>query len=433
MMMKTILFKSAALLLLAGLCLPLSVSANPAFTQAEAAFLDGDHAQVVTFANQALAADPSLQDARFLRGMSRYALGNLGLALHDLNTYLDSGAPNYRGEAEKMAKTLQPKVGPSTPAQASEAPLFGAPTSVDRNSGIDTTGVLETIELNPGDPAVVAPAALPLRYTLSAGYHRDDRVVLRPVGDEAPEDPITDSALHFRANVDMSPPDEGYVARYDADWLLYDKASRESRLAQKVELGWHSPLGTKHQDFEIVGLADLILLDFDGYRTRFGATATWFQMPGPRRDWAKARIGRDKYDEFDDYDGTFWGGDIGQDYIVGDTILSWSAGYMDQGADLPEVAFTDTHASVGALWNISDTFAAGVGGAWIDNPYDRFDPVFEDTRDDTFYTGQVFLKYKLTDNVSLEPSVTFIQRDSSVGDLDYDRVIGELNAVLMRW
>jgi len=440
--MRTIRNISALALLATSLCcLPVSSFGNPSFTQAESAFLDGDHATVVTFANQALASDPSLQDARFLRGMSRYALGNLGLALHDLNTYLASGAPNYRSQAEKMAKTIQPKVGPSTPStpsnpsNVSDAPLYGAPTPVDRSLGVDTTGVLETIELNPGQPPVETAASLPLRYTVSLGYHYDDRVVLRPVGDEAPEDPISDSAFHLRLNADMSPSEEGYVVRYDADWLRYDKASRESRLAQKVELGWHSPLGTKHHDFEIVGIADLTLLDMEGYRTRFGATATWFQMPGPRRDWAKVRIGRDRYDDFSDYNGIYWGGDIGQDYIVGDTILSWSAGYQDQGAELPEVEFTDTHASVSALWNITDTFAAGAGGAWIDNPYGggRFDPVFEGTRDDTFLTGQVFFKYKLTDNFSLEPSVTFIQRDSTVSDLEYDRVIAELNAVLMRW
>jgi len=423
---------AAAFVVVATLCFQPGVSvANPAFSQAEAAFLSGDHADVITFANQALVADPGLLDARFLRGMSRYAQGNLGLALHDLNTYVSSGGQSYLGEAQKMVKTLQAKVGPATPANVSEAPLMGAPTPVDRNSGVDTAGVLETIELNPGEPA--AESGLPMRYTLSAGYHHDDRVVLRPVGDEPPEDPISDNALHLRANVDVSPPEEGYVARYDADWLLYDKASRESRLAQKVELGWHSPLGTKHQDFEIVGLADLILLDMEGYRTRFGATATWYQIPGARRDWAKIRIGQDEYDEFEDYDGTFWGGDIGQDYIAGDFILSWNAGYLEQDAELPEVAYSDTHAGGSVLWNMSDTVAAGLGAAWIKNPYDRFDPVFEDTRDDTFYTGQAFLKYKLSDNVSIEPSLTFIQRDSSVNGLDYDRVIAELNAVLMRW
>lgn len=400
--------------------------------QTEQAFVDGDNQRVLELATRTLNSDPSLADARFMRGMANHLLGRDMLALHDLNAYLQTGQ-NYRKEAGDMVLLLEKQLGATAPTEAWGAPVAGRGTiSPDRSGTVNTAGILDSMGPVPGatgEPKGITGDAgtLPLRYTFSAGVHYDDRVVLRP-DDTGALDPIEDSAVHLRANVDLSPREGGYILRYDGDAMLYNEAERERRLAQKVEAGWHTTFdGSKH-DLELVGIADLILLDWEEYRRRFGGAMTW-QYFDNHRTWAKVKVGDDAYDEFSDYDGNYWGAEAGQDYILGDWILSWAATYLDQSAQLPEVEFTERTLSLSALYNLSDTLSVGAGVAFIDNPYDRFDPVFEQVRKDDLRSGQAFLRYKLTDNLSLEPSITFIQRESSVSDLDYDRFIAEINAV----
>ena len=420
-----------------------SAAANPLaggwLAQAESDFLAQRYDQVIETCDRIISAAPQVNDAHFLRGMSHYHLDRPDLARNDLEVY-QRGEGNYLEEAGRMLRVLDKQLARDSRRRPAAQPLPDPP-------GTEATFEVATTDDDPesGD-IVVRPVRrgaggsdagafdLPMRYRVSAGAHWDSRVLLRPENGELPDDPeVSDTALALRGNAQWRRDEGGPVLRYTGDWLLYNKARRESRLGQAGEAGWHWTFDDEAVDLELVGFGQHTWLDFEEYRRRYGARFSPTRFSGVRRDWLQLSIGDDTYDEFSDYNGTYWMANAGQDFVLGDWILGWNLGYLDQSAALPEVEFTETIVGTSLRYSWTDQFQTGAGLMWIDNPYDRYDPVFEDQRDDEFITAQVWLRYALSETVSIEPSLTYIQRDSSVDRLGYDRFIAEINTVLSRW
>lgn len=408
--------------------------------QAEGQFLDADYELTISTCDRILAAAPQVNDARFLRGMSRFHQKKLDLAYDDLAMYIkDEG--NYLQEAEQMVGLLEKKLKDAPPRVNSPTTLTrrldgGSASTDDPDQPIGVRRGPLAPENASGIPdgSETGLFNLPMRYRVSAGLQYDSRVLLRPLDEAAIEEPeISDIAINLRGGVQWIRPEGGPIARYDGNWLIYNEARRESRLAQKLELGWHQTWLDEALDVEVVGFGDLILLDNEEYRQRYGGRLGVTHFSGIRRDWFQGGLGDDSYREFSDYNGGYYSLNLGQDYVLGDWVAGWNAGYLAQSAALKEVEFTEKIAGVSLRYSVSDSLQTGGAVVWIDNPYDRFDPVFEDRRDDQFITAQWWMSYAITDSFSIEPSITYINRDSSVDSLAYDRFIAEINTVLTRW
>lgn len=383
------------------------------YALAEQALIEQDHAAVVKITDKIIEGSETDRyvDARFLRGLSHHTLGNTPAAIEDLSIYLQSNG-SYAPEASNLLDAIikAAEANPQPPESTDDA---AASQLADSGSGYK------------------------FQYSVSIGAQYDDRVLIRPGGPNgdipADEPEIEDGALTLRSFGQYHNPDGGFFGRYVGDFTGYIDAETERRFLGTGIGGWHTTFGGTPFDLEIAGFGEAILLDWESFRNRFGGHVSLSHSPGSRRDWILLEIGSDDYPDYPDFDGTYYTALGGQQFFQLPWTFGWFAKHLQQGAEADFLEYDETSLGLDASYQVNDDLTLGGAIIYADNPYDSFDPLFDTTREDTYWSGRLFLKYNLSKKWSLQPSVTIIDRSSNVSSLEYDRLLFEVNAVYLDW
>jgi len=363
----------------------------------EDAYFEENYSELITEATTYLDGAPEDHDIRFLRGMAYSFVGELQQAQTDIQTALEGGTM-HDAEARLMLKNLS-----------------SLRSSVDSSS-------------DAGKP----PAAKPFSYNVSLGIHSDTRVLIRPKErDPEPVEDIEDQAAQLKLLLRFQSK-RGLFASYFNNALFYNEATDENRLTQNMVIGYRHKGKRSIQDIGLLG--NSILLDGDEYRRRYGVQANILgSLTTNVAVWAGAEVGQDEFPEYEEYDGDYASLRLGALRFWGPMRLTLDGSYTDHSARLDEVGYTETSVGLGAEMQIHKRVDVGIHGRYTDNPYDKFDDAFDLKRKDQYLTGRLFGRYHIRSGFSIEPSATYIQRDSNVDTLEYDRWVLELNTVLWSW
>jgi hypothetical protein len=348
----------------------------------EEALLRSDYEAVIELSKSL--TESELDEVRFFRGLALFELGELEAARDELRRYLEAG-----GEFSRQARELMADLAP-----------------------------------------VAAPPRTRTRLQVQTGVLYDSHVIksLREPPFFAEE---SDVALRGRVAIDVKST-AGLLLRYRGFALHYLDITEASRLEQSLAAGVQGEALGGSGEWTVVGESGLRDYQEDFWRFGTRGEIAWAVRTN-RVAWVGLEGGQDSFPVAADFDGTYVLASTGYEQYFGAVSLFWDLYSQWHDAERDELGYLELGGGLVASRRVSNNHHTGLAARVSTIEFDEFDPFFDVTRSDTFFTVRAWFSLALNDRLSLVPSLEFVNSDSNVSFADYDEHRVGLDLVWTRW